>query len=214
MRHDDFRLETYLEQHAGPEDPLLYELWRDTNLKVNMPQMLSGRQQGVFLEIISRMLRPKYILEIGTFTGYSAICLARGLQEGGKLITLEKNDELRRLSLDYFERAGLQQKIQLINGDAREIIPTLEVVFDLVFIDADKRAYRQYLELIFPRLRPGGIVLADNVLWSGKVYDENAQDQDTQAIRKFNTDVVMSNGCRHLIVPLRDGLFMIQKADG
>lgn len=213
MRQDKLPPDAYLEMHSGPEDPLLHELWRETNLKVNMPQMLSGRQQGVFLEIISRMLRPKYILEIGTFTGYSAICLARGLQEGGKLITLEKNDELRSMSQKYFERAGLQEKIELINGDAMEIIPGLEVVFDLVFIDADKRAYSQYLELVLPRLRPGGIILADNVLWSGKVYDENAQDQDTQAIRKFNRDVVMSNGTRHLIVPLRDGLFLIQKAE-
>jgi predicted O-methyltransferase YrrM len=211
MRHDDQRLESYLEQHAGPEDPLLHELWRETHLKVNMPQMLSGRQQGVFLEMISRMLRPMHILEIGTFTGYSAICLARGLQEGGMLITLEKNDELRGMSLRYFERAGLEHQIQLINGDAREIIPTLEPIFDLVFIDADKRAYRHYLEMVLPRLRPGGIILADNVLWSGKVYDEAMQDQDTIAIREFNREVVLSNGTRHLIVPLRDGLFMIQK---
>lgn len=203
-------LADYLEQHTSEEDEVLHQLWRETHLKVNMPQMLSGRQQGVFLEMMSRMLRPKRILEIGTYTGYSAICLARGLAEDGELITLDKNDELRTMAEKYFALAGLSNRIKLLNGDARLLIPELEGTFDLVFIDADKQAYGAYLEMVVPRITKGGMIIADNVLWSGKVL-EDFQDKDTLAMKAFNQQVNALSGWRKTIVPIRDGLYLIQK---
>jgi len=206
------KLENYIEGHISPADPVLEELSRYTHLKVKHPRMLSGPVQGKLLEMISKMLNPLRILEIGTFTGYSAICLARGLKVGGKIITIEVNDELRNRTLDFFNKAGLQDKIELINGNALEILPSLDERFDLAFLDGEKEEYKEYYELCLPKLRTGGIILADNVLWDGKVLDEPAvQDVTTNAITEFNRIITSDDRVESMIIPIRDGLFLIRK---
>jgi len=202
----------YIETHSTQEDPILAALNRFTHLKVVHPRMLSGQVQGKFLEFISRMIQPAYILEIGTYTGYSAICLARGLKPGGKLITIEINDELSSVSGKFFEEAGLSDKISLINGDALAIIPKMEPGFDLVFIDGEKEQYSAYFELIFPKLRTGGFILADNTLWDGKVaFEKEFNDTASVALRDFNKSVQDNPKVENLILPLRDGLSIIRK---
>lgn len=201
-------LEQYILQQAGAEDDLLYELYRETHKKVLHPRMLSGRLQGKMLEMISKMLQPTATLEIGTYTGYSAICLARGLAPGGLLDTIEVNDELESFIRHYFERAGLQDKISLHIGDALEVLQTLRGPYSLVFIDGDKREYPQYLERCRELLAPGGIILADNVLWDGKVLDTDTTDRHTQGIREFNEMIRKEPRFESLILPMRDGLMM------
>jgi predicted O-methyltransferase YrrM len=173
--------------------------------------MLSGKVLGGFLQMFSKLLSPDRILEIGTYTGYSAICLARGLKANGKLITLEVNEELKASTLSFFKKAGVDQKIELINGNALEIIPTLEETFDLVFIDAHKEDYPAYYEAAMKKLAHGGYILADNVLWSGKVLDENLSDATTQAIHQFNQMISDDVRVENLLLPIRDGLMVIQK---
>ena len=165
-------IETYITQNSSPEDEVLCELKRETYLKVQMPQMLSGNIQGRFLETISRCMQPKRILEIGTFTGYSAICLAQGLSKDGLLYTIDINEELQEMVSKYFAKANLTGKIKQLIGDARKLIPELNEIFDLVFIDADKTSYPLYYDLVFDKVRTGGYIIADNVLWSGKVIEE------------------------------------------
>ncbi len=203
-------LEQYVTDYSSVHDTLLEELSRETFLKVQMPQMLSGNIQGKFLEMISRMCAPKRILEIGTFTGYSAICMARGLRPGGVLITIDVNEELEPITAKYFEKAGLQQQIKSIFGNAREIIPSLHEVFDLVFIDADKINYSHYYDLVFDKVKPGGYIIADNVLWSGKVV-EDKKDKDTLAIHQYNEKVKNDTRVYNYILPLRDGLNIARK---
>ncbi|MBN1949868.1 MAG: class I SAM-dependent methyltransferase [Bacteroidales bacterium] len=205
-------LQHYIETHSSEEDELLYQLNRETHLKVVNPRMLSGRVQGKFLEFISRMVQPSFILEIGTFTGYSAICLARGLRPGGKMITIEVNDELSDYALRYFQKAGLEEQIELITGDALEIIPKLDRQFDLVFIDGDKKEYPAYYELIIDKLNPGGCLLADNVLWGGKVVeDASYNDPETAAIKKFNKLIKEDKRVENVIISIRDGISLIRK---
>jgi predicted O-methyltransferase YrrM len=202
----------YIESHLSPEDPLLAELTRETQVKVLFPQMLSGHLQGKFLEFISRMLQPEYILEIGTFTGYSAICLAKGLKSEGKLITIEINDELAKFPEKYFKKAGLSAKIKLIIGDALKIIPSLDYQFDLVFIDAEKKDYPVYYHEVIDKLKPGGYILADNVLWYGRVInDPETYDKETQGIVTFNSMVNEDPRVENMIIPIRDGLMLIRK---
>lgn len=208
---DAEKLDRYLEKHSSPEDGVLLELARHTYLKEVHPNMLSGKVLGGFLQLFSKLLSPDRILEIGTFTGYSAICLARGLKPGGKLITLEVNEELRASTLSFFKKAGVDQQIQLINGNALELIPTLEETFDLVFIDAHKEDYPAYYEAAMKKLAPGGYILADNVLWSGKVLDENLSDPTTRAIHQFNQMISDDVRVENLLLPIRDGLMVIQK---
>lgn len=203
-------IETYITQHSSAEDEVLRELSRETHLKVQMPQMVSGNMQGQFLEMFSRMLQPKCILEIGTFTGYSAICLAKGLAASGLLYTIDVNEELQPMCARYFEKANLPSKIKHLIGDARKIIPELNETFDLVFIDADKINYANYYDLVIDKLRRGGFIIADNVLWSGKVLDEK-KDKDTLAIHQFNQKLADDNRVRNFILPLRDGLNIAQK---
>lgn len=203
-------LEKYIQATSSPEDSVLQELTRETHLKVQMPWMLSGHLQGLFLEFISGMIQPKRILEIGTFTGYSAICLAKGLAEDGLLYTLDINEELEPLSSKYFEKAGLKEKIIAQYGDARKIIPPLIDTFDIVFIDADKQNYCAYYEMVFDKVRKGGYIIADNVLWSGKVAEEK-KDKDTQAIDAYNQLVRNDKRVKNFILPLRDGLNIAQK---
>jgi caffeoyl-CoA O-methyltransferase len=205
------RIENYIIGHTSPEDPLLEELYRQTWLRFVNPNMTSGHLQGRFLEMISRMINPGNILEIGTFTGYSAICMARGLKPGGKLITIELNDEISHFSNEYFNRAGLSGAIEQLTGRAQDLIPGLDLKFDLVFIDADKREYCEYFRLVKEKMRPGGFIIADNVLWGGKALDENSKDQQTRGIIEFNNMISKEPGIENIILPLRDGISIIRK---
>ena len=230
-------LDEYIEQHTTPEPELFAQITRDTNLHILNPHMLSGQVQGELLRMLSRMIRPQRILELGTFTGYSALCLAEGLAEGGELITIEHNDELEATIRRNLSQSPLGKQIQLIIGDAKQIISDLSSVsasglsattvgqakpvsllsgeaglFDLVFIDADKREYCAYYELVFPLVRQGGFILADNTLWDGHIVDP-AYDRDKQTIglRAFNRMVADDPRVSQVILPLRDGLTIIYK---
>lgn len=204
------QIEQYIAQHSSPEEALLSELNRETHVKVQMPQMLSGHLQGQFLEMLSRMLQPKRILEIGTYTGYSGLCLAKGLTEDGLLYTIDINEELQPMVEQYISKAGLTNRVKQLIGDARQIIPTLNETFDLVFIDADKINYSTYYDLVFDKVRTGGYIVADNVLWSGKVLEEK-KDKDTVAIDNYNKKVASDKRVECYILPLRDGLNIARK---
>jgi caffeoyl-CoA O-methyltransferase len=205
------KLEQYIEEYSTPEDPLLQDLYRQTHIKFVNPNMVSGHLQGKFLELISLMIRPENILEIGTFTGYSAICLSRGLRPGGKLITIEMNDELSAFSYSYFCRAEADTKITQLTGKAQAIIPGLDLLFDLVFIDGDKREYIEYYKLIIGKVKPGGFILVDNVLWDGKVLEKETTDPQTIGIINFNNMIQNEKDIDYEILPLRDGLMLIHK---
>jgi caffeoyl-CoA O-methyltransferase len=205
------KLEQYISEHSTPEDPVLEDLYRQTHIRFVNPNMVSGHEQGKFLEFISRMIKPENILEIGTFTGYSAICLSKGLKKNGKLITIELNDELSQFALGYFEKTGTAEKIIPLTGNALEIIPGLDMKFDLVFIDGDKREYTEYYKHVIGKVNPGGFILADNVLWGGKVIEKDTRDPQTLGIIKFNEMIKMETCIEELILPLRDGLMLIRK---
>jgi predicted O-methyltransferase YrrM len=206
-------LQAYCELHSTEEPEVLKKLNRSTHAQVLQPRMLSGHLQGRFLAMISALVRPKYILEIGTYTGYSALCLAEGLAEGGKLITIDVNPELEDMVHHFVKEAGFENKIQMIIGDAYQVIRTLPQTFDLVFIDADKANYSKYFDLIIDKLAPGGLILADNVLWSGKVIDEKslAKDKDTQLLDAFNKKVQADPRVDCMLLPLRDGMMLMRK---
>ena len=205
-------LQHYLDTFSTPEDPVLEELSRRTHLQTVYPQMMSGALQGRLLQFISRMIRPARILEIGTFTGYSAICLAKGLREGGKLITLEANDEYEKIIREFFEKSGITGRVELIIGDALQILPELAGPFDLVFIDADKREYGDYYDLVIDKVESGGFILVDNVLWNGKVLlPEERMDEETAAIHRFNQEITADPRVENLLLPVRDGLMLIRK---
>jgi len=205
------KLDQYIELYSTPEDPVLEDLYRQTHIKFVNPNMVSGHLQGKFLELISLMIRPEYILEIGTFTGYSAICLSKGLKPGGRLFTIELNDELAAFAHSFFCRAGAEEKITQLTGRAQEIIPGLDQMFDLVFIDADKREYVEYYNLIIDKVKPGGFILADNVLWGGKVLDHETNDPQALGIIRFNKMIRNETKIEDVIIPIRDGLMLIRK---
>lgn len=207
------KLQKYLENHCSSETDLLYRLRRETHLKVMHPHMISGPEQGRFLSFISQMIQPRYVLDIGTFTGYSALCLAKGLQDDGKLITIDANEEINDMAIRYFREAGLDNKIQKLTGDAAVLIPEISLYFDLVFIDADKINYPIYYEIALDKMKPGAFMLIDNVLWYGKVIDENipVNDKDTLALKQFNEMVQKDNRVENVIIPLRDGISMVRK---
>ncbi len=209
----DPEIESYIEYHTSPPTKILDRIERDTYIKTLYPRMLSGKVQGRFLSMISRMIRPENILEIGTFTGYSALCLIEGLAENGHLHTIEINEELRDQNEKYFENAGAGGKITAHFGNALDIIPGFGIHFDLIFIDADKVNYSKYYELSMQKLKTGGFMLADNVFWSGKVLDDSPKqdDKDTAAVKKFNTLVQNDPRVENVMVPLRDGITLIQK---
>lgn len=207
------KLDQYITEHITPEDPVLEDLYRQTHIRFVNPNMVSGHLQGKLLELISKMISPLNILEIGTFTGYSAICLARGLKPGGKLYTIEMNDELAHFSHTYFEKAGVADRIVQLTGSALEIIPGLDKHFDLVFIDADKREYIDYFRLVIKKVRPGGYLLADNVLWSGQVIEKGITDPQAKGIIEFNEMIIKEPGIEEVIIPVRDGLMLIRKND-
>ena len=209
-------LDEYISAHSSPENTVLEAITRDTHVHILNPHMLSGHVQGRVLSMISHMIRPKRILELGTFTGYSALCLAEGLPEDGKLITIEHNDELEETIRRNISRSPLAEKIELVIGDAKEILSTfnfqLSTLFDLVFIDADKREYSAYLDLVYPLVPVGGFILADNTLWDGHIIDP-AYDKDKQTLglRAFNDRLKEDDRFEQVILPLRDGLTMIRK---
>ncbi len=207
----DKKLEQYIEDFSTPEDPVLEDLYRQTHIRFLNPNMVSGHLQGKLLEFISCMIQPSYILEIGTFTGYSAICLAKGLKPGGKLITIEINDELTHFAHSYFQKAGLENKITQFTGKAQDIILELDNIFDLVFIDAEKSEYIDYFMLIIDKVRPGGFILVDNVLWGGKVVEQETADKQLMGILDFNTMIRHLPNIEEVIIPIRDGLMLIRK---
>jgi len=202
----------YIEGLLPPESETLHKLDRETNLKVPYPNMLTGHVQGRFLAFMSRLLRPKRILEIGTYTGYSAICLAEGLADGGEIITIDKNPEVAGIAVRYFEQAGLGNVITRIEGDALEIIPSLEGTFDMVFLDADKENYPVYLDIVMKKLSPGGLLMIDNTLWGGKVLrPAHSSDSETQGIQQLNKMLSENPRLESFLLPLRDGITLVRQ---
>ncbi len=205
-------LDDYIREYSDTPDEILKWLIRETNIRTNHATMLTGEVQGKLLEIISKMLAPSKILELGTFTGYSAICLARGLKERGEMHAVEINDELCDLIDEAFERAGVADKIIMHYGDAKEIIPRMDEQFDLVYIDANKREYCTYYDLLFDKVRTGGVILADNVLWHGKMLQESVPaDAQSTEIARFNAKIKNDSRVEKVLLPLRDGLYVIRK---
>lgn len=203
-------LNTYLDTQAAAEDPLLAEVSRETYLKVQMPHMCSGHVQGIFLEMISRMVRPRRILEIGTFTGYATLCLTKGLADDGILYTLDINEELEPIFGKYFQRSGMADKIRFIPGNALDTIPAINDRFDLVFIDADKVNYPHYFDLVIDKVNPGGYILSDNVLRDGKVLQEN-KDKDGLNMHLYNQKLATDPRVQTVIIPIRDGVSFARK---
>lgn len=210
MEFIDADIQTYAENITTAENEILQSLNRETYAKVLMPRMLSGHLQGQLLSMISHMVQPNRILEIGTYTGYSAICLASGLKEDGLLHTIDINEELEDMVRGYFGKANLTNKIHYHIGNALKIIPTLNETFDLVFIDADKENYSAYFDLVIDKVCKGGFILADNVLWSGKVLQEK-KDKDTLAIHEFNQKVKADERVEQILLPVRDGILIARK---
>lgn len=212
-RVEEVSIDDYILSHSDEEGELLSALTRDANVNLLRPRMLSGHLQGRILKMFCRMLRPQRVLEIGTYTGYATLCIAEGLEEGALVHTLEINDEMEDFIMKYVDRSPYKDKIRLHIGDAVEIIPSLGETFDMVFIDADKRLYSQYYDLIFPMVRPGGLILADNTLWDGKVVEEkiSPSDKQTIGILEFNDKIKNDERVEKVILPLRDGLTMIWK---
>lgn len=205
-------IQEYCDKHTGSENNLLQEINRQTHAKVMMPRMLSGHFQGRALSMLSHMIQPQNILEIGTYTGYSALCMAEGLKPGGTLVTLDVNEELEAMVREFFANSAYGEQIDYRIGNAIELIPELSTVFDLVFIDADKKNYLNYYNLVFDKVRSGGFIIADNVLWSGKVVQtEKKTDQDTQAILDFNRWVQEDDRVENVLFPIRDGLMVVRK---
>ena len=203
-------LHDYCRQYSTPVSTVLYHLERETHLKTLAPQMMSGPLQGQYLAMLSKLMQPKQVLEIGTFTGYAAICLAQGLAKAGQLHTIEVNPEILHISRKYIKQAGLEHQIEIHLGDAKDIIPTFDQQFDLVFMDAGKRDYELHYELVLEKTRSGGLILADNVLWSGKVI-RPAKDIDTRKLNAFNEKILADPRVENVILPLRDGLLMARK---
>jgi predicted O-methyltransferase YrrM len=202
-------IDDYTGIHTPKESDVLYELNRETHMKVLIPRMLSGHIQGRILSMFSHMIQPKNVLEIGTYTGYSAICFAEGMQEGGKLITIDINNELETMANSYFEKAGFTDKIDMRIGNAIDIIPSLDMKFDLVFIDADKHNYSNYFDLAIDKVNKGGYIIADNVLWSGKVIQEDVKtDVDTKALDDYNKKIHEDSRVENVLFPVRDGLMV------
>jgi caffeoyl-CoA O-methyltransferase len=212
MTEIDRELELYILDHMDQEEELLKELNRYTHLNIIHPRMISGHLQGKILKMFSLMVQPESILELGTFTGYSAICLAQGLKSGGQLITIEANDEIAEIAQSFINRSDVSQSIKLMVGDARVIIPDINRTFDLIFMDAEKSEYLDYYHLVIDKLRTGGFILADNVLWNGKVItEEESNDHFTRGIKQFNDYIKQDPRVEKVIIPVRDGLMILRK---
>lgn len=204
-------MDRYLENHASAEPEILKRLRKETFQKTTQPHMISGYQQGRLLAILSKMMQPKSVLEIGTFTGYATLCLAEGLAENGKITTLDVNEELAYLPKKYFAESEFSEKINFRLQDAKDFLKETEEVFDLVFIDADKENYAEYFRLIKPKVKSGSVIMFDNVLWYGKVLEENPKQQSTKKIKELNDSVAQDTDFENLILPLRDGVNLIRK---
>lgn len=208
----DDNILNYSISKSEKESKLLNDLYRETYLKVLNPRMISGHYQGRILSLISKIISPKKILEIGTYTGYSAICLCEGMDKDGILHTIDNNKELVEIQNKYFKKAILTNKIVQHSGDAKNIIPTIEEEFDIVFIDADKESYPEYYDLIINKVRSGGIIIADNILWSGKILEKvEKDDQATKSIIEFNNKIIEDDRVKNIILPIRDGLNIVRK---
>lgn len=208
----DDNILNYSISKSEKESKLLNDLYRETYLKVLNPRMISGHYQGRILSLISKIISPKKILEIGTYTGYSAICLCEGMDKDGILHTIDNNKELVEIQNKYFKRANLKDKIVQHSGDAKNIIPSIDEEFDIVFIDADKESYPEYYDLIINKVRSGGIIIADNILWSGKILEKvEKDDQATKSIIEFNNKIIEDNRVENIILPIRDGLNIVRK---
>ena len=201
----------YSEKYSQQEPEILQELNRETHLKILNPRMLSGFFQGRLLSIISKLIKPKKVLEIGTYTGYSAICIAEGMNKNGIIHNIDKNEELNTIQKKYFKKSGLENNIIQYNGCALDIIPKIEEKFDLIFIDADKENYINYFNLVIDKLNNNGVILADNVLWSGKVINSEDHDLTTNVLREFNKNVNNDNRVETILLPIRDGISIIRK---
>jgi predicted O-methyltransferase YrrM len=211
MNFLDAAIDRYATDHTTPESDLLSELSRETHLKTTMPRMLSGHLQGRLLSLLSKLIAPDFILEIGTFTGYSTLCLAEGLTANGKLITLDTNDETSSIANKFFARSEYASKIELRITDATKEVPKLSGPIDLVFIDADKENYCTYFDMVIGKVRSGGLIIADNVLWSGKVIQQvKPNDSETNAIKEFNSKVRGDARVEQLLLPVRDGLMILR----
>lgn len=213
MEFLDPDLDKYIEAHTEPESELLYKINRETHTEVLKPRMLSGHLQGRVLSMLSHMIQPENILEIGTYTGYSALCMAEGLKDNGKLITIDVNEELAERVKAYFESSEYSAKIEIKIGKALAIIPTLNKTWDMVFIDADKSNYLNYYKLCIDQVRKGGYIMVDNVLWSGKVLEKNRKklDRDTESMIEFNEFVHQDDRVQNVLFPIRDGLMILRK---
>jgi predicted O-methyltransferase YrrM len=212
MEFIDAGIEAYALAHTSEENNLLKKINRETHAKIMMPRMLSGHLQGRILSMFSHMIKPECILEIGTYTGYSALCLAEGLRENGQLITIDINEELEKLVRNFFEQSSYSTKIDYRIGNALAIIPTIQKEIDIVFIDADKENYSTYYDMVFDKIKQGGYIIADNVLWSGKVLtDDEKLDKDTKAIKAFNDKIQHDSRIENLLLPVRDGLMICRK---
>lgn len=208
----DKKLDDYVVAHTEPENEVLEELNRQTHLQVLIPRMLAGHYQGRVLSMLSHMIKPKSVLEIGTYTGYSAICFAEGMPENGVIHTIDLNEELESFQNKYFEKSGYRNKIVQHIGNALEIIPALEGNFDLVYIDADKENYCNYFDLVIDRVEPGGYIIADNVLWSGKVIEPlDPADEETRMLLEYNKKVQEDDRVQNVLLPIRDGLMVARK---
>jgi len=208
----DNNILNYSISKSEKESKLLNDLYRETYLKVLNPRMISGHYQGRILSLISKIISPKKILEIGTYTGYSAICLCEGMDKDGILHTIDNNKELVEIQNKYFKKANLKDKIVQHSGDAKNIIPSIDEEFDIVFIDADKESYPEYYDLIINKVRSGGIIIADNILWSGKILEKvEKDDQATKSIIEFNNKIIEDNRVKNIILPIRDGLNIVRK---
>lgn len=210
MEFIDEKLLAYCENFTASESELLKQLNRETHLKVNKARMLSGHLQGRFLSFLSRLQKPEMILEIGTYTGYSALCLAEGLGERGKLITIDPNEETNHFAQRFFDKSNYKDKIELLCGQAHQLLPAMNYQFDLVFVDADKKNNGLYFDLIIDKVKSGGLIIADNVLWSGKVTD-NQTDKDTLFIHEFNIKIKNDPRIEQVLLPVRDGLLLMRK---
>jgi predicted O-methyltransferase YrrM len=212
MEFIDPELDKYVCDHSENEPAVLKELNRKTHLSVLQPRMLSGHFQGRVLSMLSHMIKPMRVLEIGTYTGYSALCFAEGLQPDGKVITIDVNEELEDLVREFIDKSGMNDRIEYIIGDATQIIPSLNETFDIVFIDADKKNYCNYYDLVFDKVNPGGYIIADNVLWSGKVLEDyDSLDRETKVIMDYNRKVHEDERVQVVLLPIRDGLMIARK---
>jgi len=207
----DSELEKYILDHSTPEDEILEDLFRQTHIRFVNPNMSCGCLQGKFLEMISRMISPDCILEIGTYTGYSSICLARGLKPGGVLITAEPNDEISEFTDQYLKKAGVYERIIRITGRIQDVIGKIDRQPDLVYIDGDKREYIEYFRIAIEKMKPGGFIIADNVLWGGKIIQTDTRDPQTRGIIEFNEMIRRQENIENIILPLRDGIMLIRK---